>query len=204
MALSDLTWKLYTDSGLTTLFGGTYTLTHKTDLSDNPQDFQLWFGSTETAHTLEAVSNPGVDQITLTPTDLLGGWTAAHAYTLGQCVEPTSPNGKWYQITTAGTSHATTEPTWPTGTGSTVSDGTCVWTCRGARHPITEIKLAASSGGLAGATGGAALNIGTSLTSGVVNAVEINIRITNTVAILSDDTGSPQISFYINNVQETI
>jgi len=37
MALSDLTFKLYTDSGLTALFGGTYELTHESDFSDNPR-----------------------------------------------------------------------------------------------------------------------------------------------------------------------
>ena len=64
MALSDLTFKLYTDSGLTSLYTGTTTTTHETDLSDGAQDFQLWFGSTNSARTLEATSNPGVDNIT--------------------------------------------------------------------------------------------------------------------------------------------
>lgn len=35
-----------------------------------------------------------------------------------------------YECTTAGTGSATTEPTWPTTAGSTVTDGTIVWTCR--------------------------------------------------------------------------
>ena len=49
---------------------------------------------------------------------------------LGDRVEPSTPNGYVYECTTAGTTHASTEPTWPTtGIGSsTVSDGTVVWT----------------------------------------------------------------------------
>lgn len=41
-----------------------------------------------------------------------------------------------------------------------------------------NIKLALTAGGLPGATGGAALNIGTQVLSGVANAVPIYIRLT--------------------------
>lgn len=56
-----------------------------------------------------------------------GYWTASTAYTVGQTIVPTSPNGRLYQCTTAGTS-AATQPTWPTTDGGTVTDGTAVWT----------------------------------------------------------------------------
>ena len=56
-------------------------------------------------------------------------WSADHAYSAEDCVKPTVLNGLWYVCTTAGTSHAETEPTWPTTVGETVSDGTAVWTC---------------------------------------------------------------------------
>ncbi|MFZ5586149.1 MAG: hypothetical protein ACOZHQ_09490 [Thermodesulfobacteriota bacterium] len=56
-------------------------------------------------------------------------WQASTAYTLGQQRIPTTPNGHYYQCTTAGTSGAS-EPTWPS-TG-TVSDGSVVWTRQGA------------------------------------------------------------------------
>ncbi len=72
---------------------------------------------------------------------LLGGevcaqWQPNHAYSLGaRCVCRTSygtvaRRAYVYECTTAGTSHATTEPTWPTS--GTVADGadTLVWTCR--------------------------------------------------------------------------
>ena len=98
MALDDLSFKMYTDSGLTTPFSGLYQLIHESDLSDNPQDFQLWFGSTEASRTLEASSNPGVDQVTITPTDILEAWVASTAYTTADSVQPTVANGNRYSF----------------------------------------------------------------------------------------------------------
>lgn len=54
-------------------------------------------------------------------------WAAATAYTAGQVVVPTDRSGKAYLVTAGGTSHATTEPTWPTTSGDTVTDGTVTW-----------------------------------------------------------------------------
>lgn len=204
MALSDLSFGLYTDDELTTPFTGLFQLTHQTDLSDNPQDFQLWFGSTVSGRQLQANSNPGVDNITITPTDTLANWEAATAYSLGYMIEPSTPNGFVYRATVGGTSHASVEPTWPTtGIGSTVTDGTVTWALVGAKHPITEIKLALDAGDLGSATPGAALNLGTTIDSGDANAVEINIRITNTVTTVYSDTGYPQMGIFINEVIET-
>ena len=203
MALADLSFKLYTDSGLTTLFNGLLQLTHETDLSDNPQDTTLYFGSNTASRSLEAVSNPGVDNITITPTDSLAEWVTLTAYTTADAVQPTTANGKVYDCTTAGTT-AASEPTFPTGAiGDTVVDGTVVWTLRGVKHEETEIKLATTSGGLATATAGAALSLGVTLTSGVGNLTELHIRVTNAVATVSDNTGNPAIGLNINNVQET-
>ena len=203
MAFSDLTFKLYTDSNLTTPFSGLYQLVHNTDLSDNPQDFVLYLGSNTASRQLQAVSSPGVDNITLTPTLLLSAWAAATAYILGDVVHPTTPNGYRYVVVTAGTSHATTEPTWPTVIGSQVADNTVVWECVAATHPATEIKLALTSGGLAGATGGAALSLGNTILSTVAEAVEIDIRITNTVTTPGTNVGLAELSIYINDVVET-
>ena len=203
MSLSDLSFKLYTDSGLTTLFSGLYQLTHNTDQSDNPQDFTLYLGSNASGKQLEANSNPGVDDITLTPTDTLDDWAATTAYTLGNRVEPTTPNTYKYECTTAGTSGGS-EPTWPTSAiGDTVVDGTCVWTLVGKRHEITEITLALSSGALGTNTAGAALDVATVINSGVVNAVPIYIRIINAVTTVDSNTGYPEIGVFINEVVET-
>ena len=57
-------------------------------------------------------------------------WAASTAYALGGIVKPTGGySGCVYECTAAGTS-GTTEPTWPTGDGATVSDNTVTWTCR--------------------------------------------------------------------------
>lgn len=203
MALTDLTFKLYTDVGLTSLFTGLFQLTHETDLSDNPQDLQLWFGSNTASRTLEATSNPGVDQISLTPTDIMAVWVTATVYSLGDCRQPTVANGNRYEVTTAGTSGAS-EPTWPTtGIGSIVVDGTVVWTLVSAKHLTTEIKLALTAGGLPGATGGAALDLGATLTSGVGNAIEVNIRVTNAVTDVGSNANCVALAANINEVQET-
>jgi hypothetical protein len=55
-------------------------------------------------------------------------WVANTAYGVGQQVVPTTLNGFIYEVTVAGTSHATTEPSggtpWPTTIGGTVVNGT--------------------------------------------------------------------------------
>jgi hypothetical protein len=63
-------------------------------------------------------------------------WRANHAYATGaRCVcrvayGTTAARAFVFEVTDDGTSHATTEPTWPTTVGNTVSDGTVTWTCR--------------------------------------------------------------------------
>lgn len=69
---------------------------------------------------------------TFAATQAISAWTTAHAYLLNDLVVPTVANGHYYKATTAGTSAAVTEPTFPTN-GSTVADGagTLVWTDQG-------------------------------------------------------------------------
>lgn len=204
MALVDLSFKLYTDSGLTTLAGPIKQLTHSTSLSDNPQDFVLYFGSPEVGRQLEAASTPGVDPITITPTDLLLNWAVATAYSVGDTREPSTPNGYVYEVTTAGTSDATTEPTWPTtGIGSTISDGTVTWTFRGPRHLIDEVTLALSEGDLDTNTPGDPLDIGETILSEPAGAVPIWFRIINAVTNPRNTAGHAEFGISINEVIET-
>lgn len=203
MALSDLSFKFYTDSGLTSLFSGLYQLTHQTDLSDNPQDFTLYFGSNNSANQLEATSNPGVDEISLSPTDILPIWQASHAYTLGQMRQPVTPNGYIYKVSTAGTSNSS-EPTWPTsGFGSTVVDGSVIWTLYGVHHDQDEITLALTEPDLGTNVAGDPLDIGPTILGGVVNAVEVWIRVENAVTRVESNTGYPEVGININEVVET-
>jgi hypothetical protein len=53
----------------------------------------------------------------------------ATVYALNYRVVPASRNGYLYKVTTAGTSHVSSTPTYPTTIGDTVTDGTVVWTC---------------------------------------------------------------------------
>jgi hypothetical protein len=58
-------------------------------------------------------------------------WVKATTYVADDYVRPTTLatfTGYVYKCTTAGTSHASTEPTWPTESAGTVTDGTVVWT----------------------------------------------------------------------------
>lgn len=63
-------------------------------------------------------------------------WVADTAYVLLDYVVPTTWNGWRYECTVAGTSHATTEPTWPTTEGEEIVDEGVTWTCR--RCPTIE------------------------------------------------------------------
>lgn len=202
MALADLTFKIYDQSSLSSAFGGTFQLTHESDLSDNPQQFTKWFGSAQANRVLKASSNPGVDQITLTPTYILPDWEASTAYSLGDSVRPTTPDGYRYECTQAGTSDGS-EPTWPgAGIGSTVSDNTVEWTLVAEDRPTTEITLALTEAALATNTPGASLDIGTEIDSGSANAVEIWIELNNTITTVSDTFGTPELAIQIESVKE--
>lgn len=58
-------------------------------------------------------------------------WAATTAKVVGNSVRPTTSNGLKYICTTAGAT-GSSEPTWPTTIGGTVTDGTVTWTCAGA------------------------------------------------------------------------
>ena len=64
-------------------------------------------------------------------------WEDLTAYVLTDYVEPTTPAGKTYECTTAGTSGAT-EPTWNTVIESTTNDGSVVWTCKSVRTKLND------------------------------------------------------------------
>ena len=59
----------------------------------------------------------------------VAAWAASTAFSVGDIRRATTDQatGLWFRCTTAGTS-ASSEPSWPTDIGSTVTDNTCVWT----------------------------------------------------------------------------
>ncbi|MCX4186777.1 hypothetical protein [Methylophaga sp. OBS4] len=202
-SLDNLSYKFYIDSALTTPFSNLYQLTHNINFSDNPQDFTLYLGSTVSNRQLQANSDPGVDNITLTPVEQLAEWEAGTAYSAGDTVEPTVQNGFRYVCTTGGTS-GSSEPTWPTsGIGSTVNDNGVVWELTSETHEPTEMTLALSESDLDGNTPGAALSLGATINSGTANAVEVWIRIENAVDIISNNAGNPELAFQFNEIIES-
>jgi len=78
-------------------------------------------------------------------------WATGTPKVLGDYVKPTVADGFGYECTTAGTTHATTEPVWPGVPGSTVADNDIVWTCR-AESNAPRISSNGGNGG-AGAAG---------------------------------------------------
>jgi hypothetical protein len=54
-------------------------------------------------------------------------WELGTAYATNAYVEPATLTGRCYLCIAGGTSHATVIPSFPATTGSTVSDGTCIW-----------------------------------------------------------------------------
>lgn len=124
------TFKIYTNSTLTTEFTGSLAATQNVDGSTGRQDFQLWLGSVAAGKTLQAESNPGVAQIALSVVDAAAG----------------------------------------------------------SGHPASEVKLSLTQGALTAATGGASLNLGTSISSGVGNAVTFWIGIQDSTGVVGTST----------------
>ncbi len=202
MAVSDLSFKFYDDSGLVSTTTTLFQLVHETDFSDNPQDFHKYFGSNAASTQLQTQISPGSGNITLTPTRILPVWVASTAYTVGQMLRPVIDNNYRYIVTTAGTSGAGT-PTWSLGLGTYTTSGTAVFQVVSAEHPVTEMTLALTEADLDTNTPGAALSLGNTVTSGVANALDIWIRIENTISTVGSNTGYPELGIYINAVQET-
>ena len=150
-------------------------------------DKQMWIGSTTPSRQLRAASNPGVDQIVLTITQKIAAWAASAAIASGAKRRPTTTNNRIYQAGGAGTTGGT-EPTWPTTIGATVTDNGITWTCLAFEDTPNEVKLATTQAGLAGATAGAGLNLGTTLLSGTGNATPVWVRVTNPDANIQDQT----------------
>lgn len=144
-----LTFKLYTDSGLTSEQAGNLVATQNSDSSTPPVEFQLWLGSLGSAggnttdRKIQADSDPGVDAITLT-------------------VEDSDP-----------------------GNG----------------HEATEIKLALTQGGLAGAVAGDPLTLPITITSGSVNAEEFWIQVDDATGVVGTST---ELSVSTVSVRETV
>ena len=198
MSLQDLSYKFYDDAALTQLTPPVIQFTHQTDLSDNPQNRRMWFGSPLSARKLQANSNPGVANITITPTYILPDRANLTPYTLGQSVRVGNFR---YVVQTPGET-AASAPTFSTTIGSTVLDGSVLWRCEAAARKATDYKLALTEAGLSTATGGAALPLGVEILGGSANAPEIWMQVNNEIGTVSSNSAQPEIALSINEVIE--
>lgn len=77
---------------------------------------------------------------------LVTSWVAATAVLAGAYMKPVGAsqlsNPLLFECTTAGTTHASVEPTWPSTVGQTVTDGTVTWTARAAVELPADIQEA--------------------------------------------------------------
>lgn len=74
-------------------------------------------------------TNIKIDRETFFNVGTIVAWQASTAYVLNTLAAPSTYGELVFKCTTAGTSN-TTEPTWPTTVGGTVTDGTAVWTAQ--------------------------------------------------------------------------
>ena len=114
-----------------------------TSLTRSGEPIQRLMNSTNLQQVMENIVS---DYNRLHALNLRYKWQPTINYRIGAIVTPKTipdnPNGgHYYKCTTAGTSGAT-EPSWPTANGSTVTDGSVIWTESGniiwqKSHPYT-------------------------------------------------------------------
>lgn len=198
----DISFRLFDDALLTLASSNTWVVDAKVDHSEGDQDRQYWLGSNAISTKLNAASSPGVDPLTITPTYILPQWQASHVYTLETSVIPLTINGYRYVVTTAGTS-GSSEPVWGVTLNGTTSDGSVVWKLIAVQSSTDEIKLAFDQADLDTATGGAPLDIGNEILSGVANAVSFWVRDANAVETVSSSIGQPEYCLQLNPKTES-
>ena len=129
--------KLYSGTTTHTEITGSLTITDDNwkfqNINGNMVGFQeghapLWWDGTGNAETLQAQ---------------ISDWATGTTYAAGDVVKALSSANPtlYFQCTTAGDSHATTEPTWDTTAGNTTADNTATWTTR--TFPVGDTVLAA-------------------------------------------------------------
>lgn len=196
------TFQLYTSSALTTPIT-VKELLHKTDQSDNPQVLpSVFLGSTDSSRELGALSNYGVDDLVLSIVDTLPEWEADTSYSLGDRVQEVGGGSYVWEVTTAGTSDSS-EPSWNAGgLGSTTADNDIVWTKRATHHTIEEITLALTEGELDTNTPGDSLPLGPTISGGTGGALEIFIKVENSVTVVSNSASQYELALELNDAIE--
>lgn len=70
-------------------------------------------------------------------------WSTGKTVVSGDTTIPTVDNGHYYTAGGAGTTHASVEPSWPTGAGATVTDNGITWTESGTSALVKRYDLLA-------------------------------------------------------------
>jgi len=96
-----------------------------------------------------------------------GTWAADTSYSEGDIKIPTSRNGHRYRVTVGGTS-GSSEPTWPTTSGATVTDNEVTWEEYGGEHASRETWAGTPAKNEVSSGDGYTLN-GQALTTQVLN-----------------------------------
>ena len=79
--------------------------------------------------TLQKRPGETIDRIINLRAEIQQAWRSGVEFALNAYVRPLRPNGFDYKATTGGRT-AAAEPRWPTSAGTTVNDGSVVWTCQ--------------------------------------------------------------------------
>lgn len=194
------TFKFYSDAALTTEIS-VRSINHLIDGVGDPQDFVFYYGSQNAANKVGATSAPGVDEISISVNNATPLWTAATAKVVNDTARTTAKNGYRYKVQSivGGGLTAGSQPAWPTTIGNTVVDNQVTWINDGKLHESTEIKLAATNGGLTAAVAGASLAIGTVVLGGSANAITVHVRLDDATAVIG---AASELSILTNNTYE--
>jgi hypothetical protein len=121
-------WDWDSDAIYAALLTTAYTYSDAHDYWNDISANELAAGS---GYTANGVALTGLSIVSTTANSWATTWAVATAYKAGTIVRPTAGNGRLYRAQADGTSHAATEPTWPTTIGATVVDNGVTWTCVG-------------------------------------------------------------------------
>lgn len=133
-------------------------------------------------------------------------WAADTAYSAGDVVKPTVGT-HYYRCTVAGTSHAMTEPTWPTD-GTTVTDNTATWEDAGTLTWVadTDYNLDAATGRIqiltADATYATPIHVDYTTAAATWDAIRSGstAEISGAMRVIADNAAGPNRDWYFPSV----
>lgn len=126
-------WDFDTDDIRLALLTSSYTYSDAHDYFDDiTNELTTTGGYTANGKALTTTTVTWTDDASAT------AWSTGTSYAVGDVVRPTSADGHVYKCIIAGTSHATTEPTWDTTPGQDTADNTVTWTESGRGYVVLD------------------------------------------------------------------